>query len=219
MASMHQMAATSGNATVMPAVAAATTPEEKERKQREYAKARQGAMKDAIGTLLGSTEGKALREVLRDLDTPDLIWKLGSREGRPIVKLGTERFLNKHLFSGFRRNRNKDKTADESLEQQSPSVPAEKDAADYRPLSDECLQLREQQAKRTKQVTRFLLGTHVRRCLFRVKGIAGMVRLAGSTLQIALSIVLRRALHRARATVVGGEGDTARGAAASSMSQ
>lgn len=161
-------------------VAAATTPEERERKKKEYAAAQKGAMKDAVGTLLGSTNGKALRGVLRDLDTPDLIWKLGSRQGRPLVKMGTENVLN-NLFSSRKKKKSPSSTSNQ--------MPIEEE--NYRPVSEECKTLRDRQARRAKQVTQILLKIHIKRCLFRIKGVAGILRLALSTLQIVLSPFLK----------------------------
>lgn len=168
-----------------PTIAAAMTPEEKEQKEKEYAAARQLAMKDAVGTLLGSTNGKALRGILKDLDTPDLIWKLGSKQGRPIVRMGTEKVLNS-LFSS---SKSKSKAVAET-----ESRPM--DEENYRPVSDECKRLRSRQEKRTKQITKFLVKRHMRRSLFGIKGIAGITRLAFSTVQIAASIILRKTMGR-----------------------
>jgi len=174
-------------ATKTAAIPAARSAEEKERKQKEFAAARQGAMKDAIGTLLGSTNGRALRGVLTDLDTPDLIWKLGSKEGRPILKFGTESAL-KSLFGKI------DVAAKpSSLENDSQSVA---DTENYRPMSEECQQLRAKQAKRTKQVTRFLLKKHVKKCLLGAKGLLGVSRLVLATLQITLAMAFRSTIHK-----------------------
>ena len=183
-----------------PTIAAAKTPEEKARKKKEFAAAQQGAMKDAIGTLLGSTNGRALRGVLKDLDTPDLIWKLGSRQGRPILKMGTEKALSS-LFG-------KSKTTEE------PQVPLENDSVakssssslheefeNYRPISNACLELREKQTKRTKMVTSFLIKLQLRKCLLSFKGIVGLARLALSTLQISAFLIVRNTMRRLRSTI------------------
>ncbi len=182
-----------------PTIAAATTPEEKARKKKEFAAAQQGAMKDAIGTLLGSTNGRALRGVLKDLDTPDLIWKLGSRQGRPILKMGTEKALSS-LFG-------KSKTADapqvslesDPLAQTSSSLHEE--IENYRPISDACLELRQKQTKRSKMVTSFLFKLHLRKCLLRFKGIVGIARLTLSTLQISAFLIVRNTMRRLRSII------------------
>jgi len=185
-------------------IAAARTPEEIARKQKEYATARQAAMKDAVGTLLGSTNGRALRGVLKDLDTPDLIWKLGSREGRPILKMGIE----KTLSNVFRRGSTKAKTAAQSRaatttneNSSGSSNRRQQEVENYRPVSEACKQLREKQSKRTKLVTKFLIRRHLAKCLLGPRGIAGTVRLMASTLQITMSLVVRSTLRNLRASI------------------
>ena len=170
-------------------VAASRTPEEQERKSKEFADARKGAMKDAMGTLLGSTNGKALRSVLKDLDTPDLVWKLGSKEGRPIVRMGIETALKTMSGSGSANAETKSTTTTESS---SNNNNKRNETENYRPVSEECKQLREKQTRRTKQVTRFLIRRHFRKCLRAAKGIAGMARLMASALQITISLLLRK---------------------------
>lgn len=182
-----------------PTIAAAKTSEEKARKQKEFAAARQGAMKDAIGTLLGSTNGRALRGVLKDLDTPDLIWKLGSRQGRPILKMGTEKALSS-LFGRSKRSATAQVvTESDSVTQTSSSLHEE--IENYRPISDACLELREKQTKRSKMVTSFLIKLHVRKCLLGLKGTVGLARLALSTLQISAVLVVRNTMRRIRSTI------------------
>lgn len=184
-----------------PTVPAAKTQEEKERKKKEFAAAQQGAMKDAVGTLLGSTNGRALRGVLKDLDTPDLLWKLGSKEGRPILKMATEFFFN----SLFGRSKSKEKAANAAAateivcESSSSSLHGETE--NYRPISDACLELREKQTKRSKQVTSFLIKRHLRKCLLGYRGIVGMARLIFSTLQVSVFLVLRNTMRRLKATL------------------
>lgn len=185
--SSPEVAPAETNTAKTPSFAAATTEEEREQKRERFAAAQQGAMKDAVGTLLGSTNGKALRSVLRDLDTPDLIWKLGSAEGRPILKMGTEKALN-NLFSSSKPKSNPD---------ESSTLPAEAaDQENYRPVSEECRALRDRQARRTKQITSWLLRSHTKRCLLHLKGIVGITRLGVSTLQIAASILLKKAFRK-----------------------
>ena len=175
-------------------IPAAQTREEKERKQKEYAAAQQGAMKDAIGTLLGSTNGRALRGVLKDLDTPDLLWKLGSQEGRPILRMGTEKTLNT-LFGGGRSASKKQVTTESPKDITSKGGSLHEEIENYRPISNAYLELREKQAKRTKQVTRFLVKLHLRKCLLGAKGLFGMARLVAATLQVSTALVLRKTMR------------------------
>jgi hypothetical protein len=172
------------------AIATKGVVEENDRKRKEFADARKGAMKDAMGTLLGSTNGKALRGVLKDLDTPDLVWKLGSKEGRPIVRMGIETALKTMSDSGSAKPETKSTTTTES----SSNNDKPKETENYRPVSEECQQLREKQTRRTKQVTKFLIRRHFRKCLRAAKGIAGMARLVASALQITISLLLRKTI-------------------------
>ena len=48
------------------------------------AAAKSEAMKEAVSSLLGSTQGRALRLALNDLDSTDLASKLLSKEARPM---------------------------------------------------------------------------------------------------------------------------------------
>lgn len=189
-----------------PTVPAARTAEEKARKEKEFAAAQQGAMKDAIGTLLGSTSGRALRGVLKDMDTPDLIWKLGSKEGRPILRMGTKKMLSS-LFGGSKASNSERTsattatkiTAESNSGSNSASLHGETE--NYRPISDACLQLREKQAKRSKQITSFLIKRHLRKCLLGFKGIVGITRLVISMLQISILLVLRNNLRRLKTSI------------------
>jgi hypothetical protein len=161
---------------------------DKEQKQKEYAASRNAAMKDAVGTLLGSTEGKALRSVLKDLDTPDLIWKLGSIEGRPILKMATSKVVNTLFSSSSRSSIKKNKKI---------GAVDEEDEVDsnYRPISDECKELRERQMQRTKLVTRILVKKQLKSCLFNFKGIIGMSRLLLGMIQITTSILIQKIIR------------------------
>jgi len=183
-----------------PTVPAARTPEEKARKKEEFAAAQQGAMKDAIGTLLGSANGRALRGVLNDLDTPDLIWKLGSKEGRPILKMGTEKMLSS-LFGGSKSSKAKKTATTTTVATADESSSLHGENENYRPISDASLQLREKQTKRSKQVTSFLIKRHLRKCMLGYKGIIGMARLVVSTLQLSVVLVLRNTMRRLKAVI------------------
>lgn len=158
----------------------------KEQKQKEYADSRNAAMKDAVGTLLGSTEGKALRGVLKDLDTPDLIWKLGSIEGRPILKMATTKVVNS--FSLFTSTRG----SSSSIINEKVAVLVE----DIRPISEECKELRERQIQRTKLVTRLLVKKQLKSCLFSFKGIIGTSRLLLGMIQITTSILIQKMIRK-----------------------
>jgi len=240
-------------------IAGDDTPQQK--KQQEYDSARNDAMKDAVGTLLGSLEGKALRSVLKDIDTPDLLWKLSSKQGRPIVKMTTEKVIEKwrstrsssktgtSFFSkllSFKRKiqqkelsslssssllQSKDNeeyhkqvmmitTADSDdnkiqttevettaaapitieggreVEQEETEIKNSVTIENYRPISEECKQLRKRQIQRTKLVTNILIRRQLKSCLLSVKGLLGMTRLSLSILQIMTSIFVHKMIHK-----------------------
>jgi len=232
------------------------TPQQK--KQQEYDSARNDAMKDAVGTLLGSLEGKALRSVLKDIDTPDLLWKLSSKQGRPIVQMTTEKILEKWRSSRSRSSKtgtsffskllffkrkiqqkesspltsllqSKDneeyhkqvmmiRTADSDdnkiqttetettapitieggleAEQEETEIKNSVTIENYRPISEECKQLRKRQIQRTKLVTNILIRRQLKSCLVSVKGLLGMTRLSLSILQIMTSIFVHKMIHK-----------------------
>mmetsp|Transcript_30759 Transcript_30759/g.34539 ORF Transcript_30759/g.34539 Transcript_30759/m.34539 type:complete len:722 (+) Transcript_30759:818-2983(+) len=232
------------------------TPQQK--KQQEYDSARNDAMKDAVGTLLGSLEGKALRSVLKDIDTPDLLWKLSSKQGRPIVQMTTEKILEKwqstrsssktstsffsKLISFKQKIQQKESSPLTSLlqskdneeyhkqvmmitttadsddnkiqttetettapitieggleaEQEETEIKNSVTIENYRPISEECKQLRKRQIQRTKLVTNILIRRQLKSCLVSVKGLLGMTRLSLSILQIMTSIFVHKMIHK-----------------------
>lgn len=189
--STNEMPTTATATTSVSPIASSLSPLEdnenekelKEQKREGYADSRNAAMKDAVGTLLGSTEGKALRGVLKDLDTPDLIWKLGSIEGRPILKMATTKVVNSFsLFTSTRSRSSNEKVA----------VLVE----DIRPISEECKELRERQIQRTKLVTRLLVKKQLKSCLFSFKGIMGTSRLLLGMIQITTSILIQKMIRK-----------------------
>jgi len=163
-----------------------TVSEEVQQKKREQEDAKQAAMKDAVGTLLGSIDGKALRSVLKDLDTTDLMMKLASRDGRPLLEMATKR------ASQVLKQKSKDQHGrhEENVQQQDTSVEG------FRPISDECFQLRERQSRWKNQVVRVLIWSHIRRSIFRFKGIIAVIRLVHASTKIAVGRILQRITKR-----------------------
>ena len=259
---------TSKNGSIVSPAAAESTVDQlpthqQQNKQKEYDSARNDAMKDAVGTLLGSLEGKALRGVLKDIDTPDLLWKLSSKQGRPILKMTTEKFIEKlrsssssssssttgtSFFSkllSFKRNiqqkelsslssssllQSKDNeeyhkqvmmittadkndnniqtteaetettapiTSERGLEEEDDEEikNTQNSVENYRPISEECQQLRNRQIQRTKLVTNILIRRQFKSCLLSVKGVLGMTRLSLSILHIITSLFIQKMIH------------------------
>lgn len=160
--------------------------EDVRQKKKEQEVAKQAAMKDAIGTLLGSIDGKALRSVLKDLDTTDLLMKLASPDGRPLLEMATKR------ASQVLKQKSKDKRCrhGENLQHQDTLVEG------FRPISHECLQLQERQTRWKNRVVRVLIWSHIRRCLFQFKGVIAMARLVLAYTKITVDTFLQRINNR-----------------------
>ena len=107
--------------------------------------AKKAAMNDAIGSLLGSTEGRVLRRALRDLDSRDLLNKLSSHDGRTLLQKAATAAASSVLQTNQRAS------ATDSLPE------------NHRPISDECLLLRNRQARWKRKVGRLLFWSHVKR--------------------------------------------------------
>ncbi len=140
--------------------------------------AKKNAMEDAVGSLLGSSDGKALRRVLKDIDSPDLVSRLTSSEGKPILKTAVEQ-VSSHLFTNKRKQ-----TAKES-----ETVPI---ANNIRPVSDEYAQLRQRQYRWNKRIRRHLIKHHLKLCLLRWKGIKATTKFVLVFTKLLLSSVLKR---------------------------
>lgn len=138
--------------------------------------AKKAAMNDAVVSLLGSTEGKVLRRALRDLDTGDLLKKLSSKDGRPLLQKAvaaatSSTLQTKHIFN-------------------SPDLLP----FDHRPVSDECAQLRQRQARWKRKVCRLLLWSHIKR-QFGLRGLVSFTKLSlicTKLFAVALWNMLRR---------------------------
>ena len=127
--------------------------------------ARKAAMNDAVGSLLGSTEGKALRRALRDLDTVDLLNKLASKDGRMLIRTAADKATTKVVS---KRSRNVD----------SGPIP-------NRPSSEVSEELRQKQSRWRKRVVRLLLWSHLKRQL-RLRSAVNVMRLAFRFLRFSL---------------------------------
>jgi predicted unusual protein kinase regulating ubiquinone biosynthesis (AarF/ABC1/UbiB family) len=133
--------------------------------------AKSAAMNDAVGSLLGSTEGKALRRALRDLDTADLLTRLSSADGRPLVEKAATVAANR-AFS----------KSSAALEEEYPE--------NRRPVSEVSSQLRRKQERWKKKITRFLIFSHLKRQL-KWRGIVNLTRLSFRFARLSFVAVLR----------------------------
>ena len=111
---------------------------------------------DALGTLLGSTEGKTLRRVIRDLDSTDLIAKLSSKEARPMRQAAMRHVASALTVPRIRFWRRKTKKANEMSQ-------PENSIANIRPASDESTAMRARQTRWRKKVFWLLLKSHFHR--------------------------------------------------------
>jgi len=167
-----------GNDTTVHVVAEQISDiEAKEAIEAQRKVAMKAAMEDAVGTLLGSSDGRALRRVLKDLDSADLISKLSSRDGRPLLKTAVAQASNR-LFS---------KTSPLKL-QESKSVPIE----NIRPISEECVQLRMRQSRWNKRIKRHLITHHMKLCLLQWKGLKATTKFVFVFAKVFLSTLLKR---------------------------
>ena len=139
-----------------------TANDDKTKKKVEQDTAKKVAMNDAVGTLLGSTEGKVLRRALRDLDTVDLLTKLSSKDGRPLLQQAAAAAFGSSPKT--KRGGAALSSTEESLEE-------------HRPVSDDCEKLRQRQARWKKKVGRLLIYGHVRR-QFGWKGLASFAKVS-----------------------------------------
>lgn len=129
--------------------------------------AKNAAMSDAVGTLLGAPEGKALRRAIRDLDSTDLFNKLATKDGRQLLLKALEARSAK---------RKKQQLLSTQESQQ-------------RPTSEAYLELREKQARWRRKVNRLLVMSHARR-LFRWQGLTSFVRLSSAFVRVLAKFVV-----------------------------
>ncbi len=148
--------------------------------EEQRKEAKKAAMEDAVGTLLGSPEGRALRRVLKDLDSVDLVSKLSSHDGRPILKTAAAQISDRISL--------KKKAIPKRVEEQPVTIPKE----NVRPLSEEYTQLRMRQSRWNKRVRRHLITHHLKLCLLRWRGLKAMTKFFVVFSRVLLSALLER---------------------------
>jgi len=164
-------------------------------KQSSTDAAKQGAMNDAVVTLIGSPEGFVLRRLIRDLDSIDLVSRLLSKDAKPLRKqavlaLSAEEMKRSSL----------DKTSSSATDAVAMSSSSEEDAAaasaTARPMSEECAKLRERQLKWTRRITMMLVQQHLVRQL--KGGPKAWIKLSILSLRLVAGLINRRILFYVR---------------------
>ena len=182
--------------------------------QSEAAKA--AAMNDAVGSLLGSRPGVALRRAISDLDSTDLAYRLVSKEARPLRRAAVSALVDALSASWKARHAEGvdgagadgacalldaaplSPTAGQAQPSEASSTRgAEASSGESaRPISAEAMLLRERQERRKKQVTKLLVKSHLSRQLQRgFKGGVALMSLAYLVARIAMGVV-RQAVVR-----------------------
>lgn len=149
--------------------------EQDRRRTAQQEEARKAAMNDAVGSLLGSTEGKALRRALRDLDTVDLLSKLASKDGRMLIRTAADKAATQ-VVSKRPKHEN------------SGPIPG-------RPSSEVSEELRQKQSRWRKRVLRLLLWSHLKRQL-RLRSFVNVVRLVFRFVRFSLYGIFQEVRER-----------------------
>jgi len=196
-------------------------------KARSNEAAKASAMNDAVGSLLGSPEGAALRRALRDLDSTDLLVRLVSTEARALRHAAALAVCGAITSPwAAKLARRIEHMADPPMvmevldkverggakgDAQDGAVVSAADAA--RPVSDGARRLRQRQNRWKRKVAVLLVASHFKRQLQRggqgAKALASLAYLlvrvvAGAIRQAALA-VLRTTVARGGRRVEGGE--------------
>jgi len=159
--------------------------------------AKKAAMEDAVGTLLGSSDGKALRRVLKDLDSADFVSRLSSRDGRPLLQMAVGQLSN-HLFKKRAPKEKVEELQEVSAPptQSEPSIgigmPIAAPIENLRPISDECIELRKRQSRWNKRVRRYLIAHHTKRLLLRWRGLIATTRFAFVFAKVFMMTLVKR---------------------------
>ena len=132
--------------------------------------AKAAAMNDAVGSLLGTKPGRALRRALADLDSIDLAARLVSADGRPLRRAAAAA-----LADALESKRNAKAVAPPPTAD-GAAADASKAASGARPVSETALRLRELQERRRGKVLALLLRSHLSRQLRH--GLKGALALA-----------------------------------------
>ena len=177
--------------------------------------AKTAAMNDAVGSLLGSRPGLALRRALSDVDSTDLAARLVSKEGRPL-RHAAALALSEGLSASWQARRAAAREEGDAQHTSSATVTIVSDdtaaAAEgvpattesVRPVSEAAMQLRELQAKRRAKVVALLLKSHLSRQMQQgVRGAVALASFAYLAARIAVGALRQSALRSLRARLSG----------------
>ena len=130
------------------------TPKQQETSSSSTEAAKQGAMNDAVLTLIGSPEDFVLRRLIQDLDSIELVSKLLSKDAKPLRKQAVLAFSAEEMKrSDLKYATTEEGVGDENEPLVTSAAAATTITASSRPMSDECAKLRERQLKWTRQIT------------------------------------------------------------------
>lgn len=158
------------------------------KKERNQAATKKAAG-DALGSLLGSTDGKQLRRALNDVDTTHLFLKLASKEAKMLRNAAVGAMINS--LSSLRKKKQAARSSQEecSVDNKDPS----------RPMSDECKMLKARQAKWSRRVSKMLLVSHLKRQLRKGRqGVRALASLSWLSTRIVLSAFFQMFISRRR---------------------
>ena len=145
-------------------------------KQEKNKAATKKATGDALGTLLGSTEGRQLRRVLKDLDSTHLVFKLASKEAQAL------------------RNAAMDSLSMRGLKKKKGNVEL---AQPLRPVSNESMALKARQAKWSRKVSKMLIISHLNQQLKKGRrGIWALASLSWLSVRIVSGAIFRAVTRR-----------------------
>ena len=122
-----------------------------ESSKKNSQKAKQHSVGDALAEVLGSTEGKTLRRVIRDLDSEDLIARLASKDAKPVRQAAARAAGGALSLPRIKKARKRKQTDDHVS------------IANIRPESDESAAIHKRQARFRRKVFWLLLRSHLHR--------------------------------------------------------
>jgi len=155
--------------------------------------AKAAAMNDAVGSLLGTKPGRALRRALADLDSIDLAARLVSADGRPLRRAAAAA-----LADALESKRNAKAVAPPPTAD-GAAADASKAASGARPVSETALRLRELQERRRGKVLALLLRSHLSRQLRHgLKGALALASIGYFVARVALGALWQSALRSLR---------------------
>jgi len=169
-----------------------------ESSKKNSQKAKEHSVGDALAEVLGSTEGKTLRRVIRDLDSEDFIARLASKDAKPM-RQAAARAAGGALSLPSIKKTWKRKRTDEQVS-----------VANIRPESDESTAIHMRQARFRRTVFWLLLRSHLHRQAERGwRGALTLTKLAWLSCRIGFGAVvhsIRNAFRRKKTATASSDG-------------